>query len=55
LSFEEKEAPGKHMLSFHFTSAAKNMDAVVMTLLRRGYGFSDDTELTYSSLALDEA
>ena len=52
---QDEEIQGSWTLTFGITQDAAHTAAAVSALLSRGFGFADETEITYSAGALDEA
>ena len=53
--FQDEEIQGSWTLTFRVVADVARTAAAVVGLLRRGCGFSDETEITYSAGALDAA
>jgi hypothetical protein len=53
--FQDEEVQSSWSLSFRIAPNAAHTAAAVVALLSRGCGFTDETEVTYSAGALDEA
>ena len=54
-SFQDNEVQGRSALSYRTSVNAEEQAAVVMALLGRGCGLTDNAEIVYSAGALDEA
>ena len=52
--WQDEEVQGSWTLSYGVSANPAQAAAATVALLRRGCGFSDDTEITYSAGALDE-
>ena len=53
--FQDEEVQSNWALTFRIAPDPAHTAAAVVALLSRGCGFADETEITYSAGALDEA